>query len=111
MGVWKYAITVKPPDLALCACRAHCDTMGREVAFLLAHPHACYMSVPDLAACVHAGPMLERDGREFNERWGYLSRAGLNDKSQFTRQIEKYADIYTSRVSNFLRYTPYSYFR
>ncbi|EIE26811.1 HAD-superfamily hydrolase [Coccomyxa subellipsoidea C-169] len=57
------------------------------------------------------GPMLERDGREFNERWGYLSRAGLNDKSQFTRQIEKYADIYTSRVSNFLRYTPYSYFR
>ena len=41
----------------------------------------------------------------FSERWGYLSRAGLNDKSQFTRQIEKYADIYTSRVSNFLRYT------
>lgn len=55
--------------------------------------------------------MLEEDGRDFNERWGYLSRAGLNDKSQFTRQIEKYADIYTSRVSNFLRYTPYSYFR
>ncbi len=44
-------------------------------------------------------------------RWGYLSRAGLNDKSQLNRQIEKYADIYTSRVSNFLRYTPYSYFR
>lgn len=43
--------------------------------------------------------------------WGYLSRAGLNDKSQLNRQIEKYADIYTSRVSNFLRYTPYSYFR
>lgn len=44
-------------------------------------------------------------------RWGYLSRAGLNDKSQLARQIEKYADIYTSRVSNFLRYTPYMYFR
>ena len=28
-----------------------------------------------------------------------------------TRQIEKYADIYTSRVSNFFRYTPYTYFR
>ena len=26
-------------------------------------------------------------------------------------QIEKYADIYTSRVSNFLRYTPYMYYR
>jgi 5' nucleotidase family len=49
--------------------------------------------------------MLEQDGMHFSERWGYLSRAGLNDKSQFTRQIEKYADIYTSRVSNFLRYT------
>jgi 5' nucleotidase family len=45
--------------------------------------------------------------RAFCRHWGYLSRAGLNDKSQFTRQIEKYADIYTSRVSNFLRYTPY----
>ena len=49
--------------------------------------------------------MLEQDGMHFSERWGYLSRAGLNDKSQFSRQIEKYADIYTSRVSNFLRYT------
>lgn len=35
----------------------------------------------------------------------------MNDKSQLQRQIEKYADIYTSRVSNFLRYTPYCYFR
>jgi 5' nucleotidase family len=49
--------------------------------------------------------MLAVDGEFFNKRWGYLSRSGLNDKSQFTRQIEKYADIYTSRVSNFLRYT------
>jgi hypothetical protein len=55
--------------------------------------------------------MLEEDGKDFSQRWGYLSRAGLNDKSQFTRQIEKYADIYTSRVANFLRYTPYAYFR
>ncbi|KAL6763622.1 putative cytosolic purine 5-nucleotidase [Haematococcus lacustris] len=57
------------------------------------------------------GPMLEQDGQHFNSRWGYLSRAGLNDKSQLCRQIEKYADLYTSRVSNFLRYTPYMYFR
>ena len=57
------------------------------------------------------GPMLEQDGKHFSRRWGYLSRAGLNDKSQFTRQIEKYADVYTSRVANFLRYTPYMYFR
>jgi hypothetical protein len=51
--------------------------------------------------------MIEADGMHFNKRWGYLSRAGVNDKSQLMRQIEKYADIFTSRVSNFLRYTPF----
>lgn len=56
-------------------------------------------------------PMLDADGEYFNQRWGYLSRAGLWDKSHLTRQIEKYADIYTSRVSNFLRYSPFMYFR
>ncbi|AQK89664.1 5-nucleotidase [Zea mays] len=57
------------------------------------------------------GPMLEADGELFNKRWGWLSRAGLWDKSHLTRQIEKYADIYTSRVSNFLHYTPFMYFQ
>ncbi|CAJ1975684.1 unnamed protein product [Sphenostylis stenocarpa] len=56
-------------------------------------------------------PMQEADGDLFNKRWGYLSRAGLFDKSHLMRQIEKYADIYTSRVSNFLYYTPFMYFR
>ncbi|XP_057958916.1 uncharacterized protein LOC131151651 isoform X3 [Malania oleifera] len=56
-------------------------------------------------------PMLEADGEHFNKRWGFLSRAGLWDKSHLMRQIEKYADIYTSRVSNFLHYTPFMYFR
>ncbi|GAB4859005.1 hypothetical protein Ancab_010476 [Ancistrocladus abbreviatus] len=56
-------------------------------------------------------PMLESDGELFNKRWGFLSRAGLWDKSHLMRQIEKYADIYTSRVSNFLYYTPFMYFR
>ncbi|XP_017409451.1 uncharacterized protein LOC108322011 isoform X2 [Vigna angularis] len=56
-------------------------------------------------------PMLEADGELFNSRWGFLSRAGLWDKSHLMRQIEKYADIYTSRVSNFLDYTPFMYFR
>ena len=35
--------------------------------------------------------MIEADGMHFNRRWGYLSRAGVNDKSQLMRQIEKYA--------------------
>lgn len=55
-------------------------------------------------------PLMEADGELFNKRWGFLSRAGLWDKSHLMRQIEKYADIYTSRVSNFLHYTPFMYF-
>jgi 5'-nucleotidase len=55
-------------------------------------------------------PLVMEDGKRFNDSWGYLMRSG-NDKSHFTRQIERYADIYTSRVSNFLRYTPFVYFR
>lgn len=35
----------------------------------------------------HAGPLLQKDGEHFNRHWGNLSRAGLNDKSQFTRQV------------------------
>ncbi len=56
------------------------------------------------------GPLVGEDGRAFSKLWGYLLRAG-NDKSHLTRQIERYADIYTSRVSNFLPYTPFTYFR
>ncbi len=37
-------------------------------------------------------------------------RAG-NDKSLFARQVERYADVYTSRASNFLYETPYAFLR
>lgn len=37
--------------------------------------------------------MIEADGQHFNRRWGYLSRAGVNDKSQLMRQIEKCAKL------------------
>jgi len=45
-----------------------------------------------------------------NVRWGLLMRAG-NDKSRLAYQMERYADIYTSRVSNFLLHTPFVYLR
>jgi len=45
-----------------------------------------------------------------NERWGLLMRAG-NDKSHLARQIERYADVYTSRVSNFVHWSPFAYLR
>jgi len=37
-------------------------------------------------------------------------RAG-NDKSHMARQVERYADIYMSRVSNFLFQTPFVFLR
>ncbi len=49
-------------------------------------------------------------GRVGNPYWGPLMRAG-NDKSHLARQVERYADIYMSRVSNFLACTPFHYFR
>lgn len=55
-------------------------------------------------------PLVSQDGLDFNATWGYLMRTG-NDKSHLTRQVERYADIYMSRVSNFLRYTPFMFFR
>lgn len=45
-----------------------------------------------------------------HERWGLPMRAG-NDKSHLARQVERYADVYTSRVSNFLFATPFVYLR
>ena len=55
-------------------------------------------------------PMARASSELINPRWGLLMRAG-NDKSHLARQIERSADIYTSRVSNFLLATPFAYLR
>jgi HAD superfamily 5'-nucleotidase-like hydrolase len=55
-------------------------------------------------------PLASAATKLSNERWGLLMRAG-NDKSHLARQMERYADIYTSRVSNFLYQTPFVYLR
>mgnify|MGYP001146265773 CR=1 FL=1 len=49
-------------------------------------------------------------GEVHNRRWGLLMRTG-NDKSHLAHQVERHADIYTSRVSNFVFATPYAFFR
>ncbi len=56
------------------------------------------------------GPLAEAARGIGNDRWGPLMRAG-NDKSILARQVERYADIYMSRVSNFLMQTPFTYLR
>ncbi len=55
-------------------------------------------------------PLAKASTRLLNERWGPLMRTG-KDKSHLARQIERYADVYTSRVSNFLHQTPFVYLR
>jgi HAD superfamily 5'-nucleotidase-like hydrolase len=55
-------------------------------------------------------PLARSATLQGNPAWGPLMRAGV-DKSLFARQVEKYADVYTSRVSNFGRATPYGYLR
>jgi hypothetical protein len=55
-------------------------------------------------------PLAIEAGELANARWGLLMRAGI-DKSYLARQIERYADVYTSRVSNLLYATPYAYLR
>jgi len=56
------------------------------------------------------GPLAEAAAKAHSPRWGLMMRAG-NDKSQLARQVEQYADVYTSRVSNFLFATPFAYLR
>jgi HAD superfamily 5'-nucleotidase-like hydrolase len=55
-------------------------------------------------------PLAKAAGTLLNAQWGLLMRSGA-DKSLFARQVERHADVYTSRVSNFLTATPYAYLR
>jgi 5'-nucleotidase len=55
-------------------------------------------------------PLAQMDAELNNKTWGLLMRAG-NDKSYLAYQVERYADIYTSRVSNFMWITPFAYLR
>ena len=53
----------------------------------------------------------ERDvDQAFNRWWGPIFREGV-ENSRFGQQVEDYACLYTSRVSNFLAYSPLQYFR
>ena len=55
-------------------------------------------------------PLARAVGELASKSWGLLLRAG-NDKSHLARQVERYADIYLSRVSNFVYATPFAYLR
>ena len=55
-------------------------------------------------------PLAIAASRLRNEAWGPLMRSGI-DKSLFARQVEKYADCYTSRVANFVNVSPFALLR
>ena len=46
----------------------------------------------------------------YNPFWGSCLREG-NENSRFGEQVHDYADLYTSRVSNFAPYSPLRYFK
>lgn len=46
----------------------------------------------------------------YNPHWGPMFYEG-HETSRFGSQVTEYADLYTSRVSNFLSYSPMRYFR
>jgi HAD superfamily 5'-nucleotidase-like hydrolase len=55
-------------------------------------------------------PLAKAASEQGGTDWGLLLRAG-NDKSLLARQVERYADVYTSRVSNLLGATPFAFLR
>ena len=57
------------------------------------------------------GSKLEREiARRFHPYWGSLLKEA-NEQSSFGDQVEEYACLYTSRVSNLVAYSPLQYFR
>ena len=52
----------------------------------------------------------KRTDDRFHPYWGSLLKEG-NEQSSFGAQVEEYACVYTSRVSNLLSYSPQQYFR
>lgn len=55
-------------------------------------------------------PLALESAKLHSKHWGLLMRTG-KDKSHLARQVERHADIYTSRVSNFLYSTPFAFMR
>jgi 5'-nucleotidase len=64
-----------------------------------------------LRECTELVATLERDvDVGFNPFWGLHFKEG-SENSRFGEQVEQYACLYTSRVSNFVFYSPMHYFR
>lgn len=56
------------------------------------------------------GKLIRKHTSYFNPYWGETMRAGV-EPSRLAGQIEKYACIYMAKISDFVDYSPRSYFR
>ncbi|HXH76170.1 MAG TPA: HAD-IG family 5'-nucleotidase [Bacteriovoracaceae bacterium] len=56
------------------------------------------------------GKLIRSHTQYFNPHWGETMRAGV-EPSRLAGQIEKYACIYMAKISDFLDYSPRTYFR
>jgi 5'-nucleotidase len=64
-----------------------------------------------MRSCNTISATLEKDLDDgFNPNWGLHFKEG-NENSRFGEQVEQYACLYTSRVSNFVFYSPMAFFR
>jgi len=88
--------------------RQHARTAGRTDRELGSAIDALHRDLSQLDEEI--APLARASGQIRNQAWGPLMRSG-NDKSLFARQVERYADVYTSRTSNFLFETPYAFLR
>ena len=59
---------------------------------------------------VRISELLQEYRRLFNPYWGEILRAGY-DESRYAEQVEKYACIYMTKVSDLYDYSPKTYFR
>jgi HAD superfamily 5'-nucleotidase-like hydrolase len=56
------------------------------------------------------GKLIRAHAQSFNAYWGETMRAGV-EPSRLAGQIEKYACIYMAKISDFIDYSPRTYFR
>ena len=56
------------------------------------------------------GVLIKKYESHFNTNWGEVMRAGA-EPSSFALQIERYACIYMSKISDFKNYSPRNYYR
>lgn len=54
--------------------------------------------------------MIVEYQKHFNPYWGEITRAGM-EESRFAGQVEKYACIYMTKISDLGAYSPRTYFR